>query len=833
MILSGMSYASFRVLAVSVLPAIVLLGCGDDTTAASSDASTGDLGTTTGNGTTAGTTTLDESSTSIDPDGSGSTSADTSTTSGGESSSSSTGTPNVGPEAAPDFYLTNTAARPLAVDAATGLLDNDSDPEDEELTVSAFDAASEAGGTVEVQPDGAFVYTPPDPFWGEDAFTYTIEDPQGATAQARVRVAVAPTSESLADLVTATAGVRVTGPTPGDRLGASVAGGADVNGDGFADTIYGADDALADNRGAAYVVFGGPDAAAIDGADVEAGIGGFAILGPATASSTGFSVAMLGDVNGDGLGDVAVGVTDGGGEGGVYVVFGSAAPVTVDLSALGAAGFEITGGDSFGQSVAAAGDVNDDGLQDIVVGDPDAGVGAGAAVVVFGKAGTETVDGTAPGEGGFRVEGTVVGGSLGFSVAGAGDVNLDGFDDVVIGASDIPVVGRVLVVFGKADTMDVSEDDLAFAGDEGIQITGGAAFDRVGHSVAGAGDVNGDGRADIIFGAPGIDVGDEDLAGRVFVLFGGVDIASTTLDALTMGNGGFSLDGVSQFDFAGWSVAGAGDVNRDGYADVVIGAQGADTPESNSGRVYVLYGAPDLSGGSLADFPVGDGGFQLDGEAFEHFAGGAVHGSADRNGDGFDDLALGLPEAESDAGLGYVCFGGNYVGSDRVGFTADADTLTGTEDAETLIGGRGDDELVSSGGADVLAGGAGDDVLSIIDGGFFRIDGGSGTDTLRLEGDGFLLDLANFFDVAITGIEVIDLTGEGDNTLFLGTHQLLALSPISNTLRVLGDAGDELVADLTGGGFIDEGSDGMVTTYSNGVASIIVDDAVDAFVSLD
>ncbi|MBV1858270.1 MAG: FG-GAP repeat protein, partial [Nannocystaceae bacterium] len=364
-------------------------------------------------------------------------------------------------------------------------------------------------------------------------------------------------------------------------------------------------------------------------------------------------------------------------------------------------------------------------------------------------------------------------------------------------------------------------------------ITGGAAFDLVGRSVAGAGDVNGDGRADIIFGAPGIDVGDDNGAGRVFVVFGGTDIASTTLDALSMGIGGFALEGASQFDFAGWSVAGAGDVNRDGFSDVVIGAQGSDTPVSNAGRVYVLYGASDLSGGTLAEFPVGDGGFQLDGEAFQHFAGGAVHGSADRNGDGFDDIALGLPEAESDAGLGYVCFGGNYLGTDRVGFTAEADTLTGTEAAETLIGGQGDDELVSSGGADILVGGAGDDVLSIVDGGFFRIDGGSGTDTLRLEGSGFSLDLGNFFDVALVGIEVVDLTGDGDNGLFLNTHELLALSPTSNTLRVLGDAGDQLVADLAGAGFIDQGSDGMVTTYSNGVASIIVDDAVQAFVSLD
>lgn len=828
-----MPYASCGRLLAVVLPAALLVACGDDTTATSSetDGSTGTPDPSTSTGTSDRTTgiTVGETENITTMDASG-TAAD-STTGMADESSSSTGIPNEAPIAGADFYLTDTAAKGLVVDAAEGLLVNDSDPERGELTVSAFDETSEAGGIVEIEPDGSFVYTPPDPFWGEDVFTYTAEDPLGGTAVGRVRVAVAPTTESLDDVADATAGVRVTGPTDDDRLGASVAGGADVNGDGFADTVFGADDALADERGAAYVVFGGPDAGIVDGGAVEGGTGGFAILGPAAAASTGYAVAMLGDVNGDGLGDIGVGVTDGSGPGGAFVVFGSDSPSTVDLDALGSGGFEITGGGALGQSIGAAGDVNDDGLQDIIVGDPGANGGDGMAVVIFGKSDTAAVDGNALGADGFRIDGTV--GALGAAVAGAGDVNIDGFDDLIVGAQAAGVAGRVFVIYGKADTNPISEDDLLMDDSAGIIISGAGAFDLFGQSVSGAGDINGDGRADVIFGGPGIDVGEDDGAGQVFVLYGSTEMASTTIVDIAAGMGGFALGGAGQFDFAGWSVGAAGDLDRDGFDDVVIGAQGVDEAASNAGRIYVLYGSDALGSGLLADLSPGDGGFTFDGETSSQFAGWAVHGSADCNGDGFDDLSLGVPEAEGDAGLGFVSFGGNYSGTDRIGFTAEADVISGTEADETLVGGQGDDELISGGGADILSGGAGNDVIAILDGGFRRIDGGGGVDTLRLDGGGFSLDLGNFFDVAITDIEEVDLTGDGDNTLFLSTHQLLALSATSNTLRVRGDAGDQLVADLSGAGFVDEGSDGMVTTFSNGIASLVVDDAVEAFVSVD
>ncbi len=135
------------------------------------------------------------------------------------------------------------------------------------------------------------------------------------------------------------------------------------------------------------------------------------------------------------------------------------------------------------------------------------------------------------------------------------------------------------------------------------------------------------------------------------------------------------------------------------------------------------------------------------------------------NGDGFGDLLIGAYRADasgntkSDAGDSYVVFGGDFTASVTHGGTAASETLTGTGSSDVINGGRGNDVLVGGGGADVLIGGQGNDVLAISDLSFKRIVGGSGTDTLRLDGSGLSLDLASIPDNRLQGIEVIDLTG--------------------------------------------------------------------------
>ncbi len=286
-------------------------------------------------------------------------------------------------------------------------------------------------------------------------------------------------------------------------------------------------------------------------------------------------------------------------------VHGQAFPSQLELSQLdGTNGFVINGeaaDDRLGYSVSSAGDINGDGVDDLIVGAPFSEsplANAGRSYVLFGATSAfpavfdpSTLDGT----NGFIVNGESITDRSGGAVASAGDVNNDGIDDLIIGArradSSASNAGKSYLVFGSDKGFPASVDLASLDGSNGVVLLGEAAEDDSGSAVAAAGDVNGDGIDDVIIGARFADPNGEG-SGRSYVIFGSDTPFSASIDlSLLDGLNGFAIDGEAEGDESGVSVSGAGDVNGDGIGDLLIGARRADINGADSGRAYVIFGS--------------------------------------------------------------------------------------------------------------------------------------------------------------------------------------------------------------------------------------------------
>ena len=341
-------------------------------------------------------------------------------------------------------------------------------------------------------------------------------------------------------------------------------------------------------------------------------------------------------------------------------------------------------GDQSGVSVSLAGDVNGDGYADVLVGayyaSPGGHTYAGETYLVYGRSNGLPASITLTntwfnGTNGVRLAGGAAGDQSGVSVSAAGDVNGDGYADVLVGAyyaspGGRSYAGETYLVYGRSNGLpaSITLTNTWFDGTNGVRLAGGAAGDRSGISVSSAGDVNGDGCADVLVGASYASPGGLNSAGETYLVYGrsnGLPASIALTNTWFDGVNGVRLAGGAMEDWSGVSAGSAGDVNGDGYADVLVGAYYASPGgRTYAGETYLVYGRsnglPALITLTNAWFD-GTNGVRLAGGAAGDRSGISVSSAGDVNGDGYADVLVGAycasPDGRSYAGETYLVYG--------------------------------------------------------------------------------------------------------------------------------------------------------------------------------